>query len=237
MNRPAGCGVGLLLVAALAGCTPSPPADAPAGAAASAPPAAAATPDDPARGGTRHGTWARAEGERQGMPITWEYREDYSVAPPRRLPQLVVISQARDVPYVGQSDPSLQQEFTARERQLQAAFGDAAELVAVLDWHQQHDWFFLYRCLGHAGPRRCGARRPARARRARESGKRRAGVLFDPEEARRHAAVVRGKFVRLMPLTRHRGAATVRAHEHAAHPQPLFLSPPTIAPRSFLRLS
>jgi hypothetical protein len=142
MNRPAGCGVGLLLVAALAGCTPSPPADAPAGAAASAPPAAAATPDDPARGGTRHGTWARAEGERQGMPITWEYREDYSVAPPRRLPQLVVISQARDVPYVGQSDPTLQQEFTARERQLQAAFGDAAELVAVLDWHQQHDWFF-----------------------------------------------------------------------------------------------
>lgn len=141
MSSTAGRGAALLLVAALAGCAPSPPADAPKSSAAAPPPTAAA-PDDPGRGGSRPGTWVRAEGERQGMPITWEYRDDYTVAPPRRLPQLAVISLARDVPYVGQRDPASQQEFDAHERQLRTALGDAAELVAVLDWHQQHDWFF-----------------------------------------------------------------------------------------------
>ena len=141
MNAVAGRVAGPLLVAVLAGCAPSPPADTPAGHAAATPPPVAAS-DNPARGGRRHGIWVRAEAERQGQPIVWEYREDYSVAPPRRLPQLLVVSQTREVPYLGQRDPALQQEFDAREQQLQTALGDAAELIAVLDWHQQHDWYF-----------------------------------------------------------------------------------------------
>lgn len=142
MNTRARTVASLLLAAALAGCAP-PPSDAPPAAAVQAqpqPPAPALI--DPARGGVRHGVWARAEAEREGQPIAWEYREDFSVAPPRRLPQLLVVSEARQIPYVGQNDPALQHDFDARERLLLTALGSEAELVAVLDWNQQHDWFF-----------------------------------------------------------------------------------------------
>ncbi len=135
--------VGALFAATLAGCAPTPPppdASSPAAAASAQQPAPALT--DPARGGVRHGVWARAEAEREGRPIAWEYREDFSVAPPRRLPQLLVVSEARQIPYVGQNDPALQHDFDARERLLLTALGSEAELVAVLDWNQQHDWFF-----------------------------------------------------------------------------------------------
>jgi hypothetical protein len=133
--------VGALFVATLAGCAPTPPPpDASSPAASAQQPAPALT--DPARGGVRHGVWARAEAEREGRPIAWEYREDFSVAPPRRLPQLLVVSEARQIPYVGQNDPALQHDFDARERLLLTALGSEAELVAVLDWNQQHDWFF-----------------------------------------------------------------------------------------------
>ncbi len=121
------------MLAALGGCSDSTPPAAPAG---------AVKPADPSRDGARAGQWARAESERDKRPITWQYREDFTVAPPRQLPQLVVVSQALTIPYVGQADPVLQQEFAAREQRLLDALKDKAELVAVLDWSQQHDWFF-----------------------------------------------------------------------------------------------
>jgi hypothetical protein len=125
------------MLAALGACSDSaPPA---------APPAVqgdVAKPADPSRDGARAGRWARAESEREKMPIAWQYREDFAVAPPRQLPQLVVVSQALNIPYVGQTDPTLQQEHAAREQRLLDALAGKAELVAVLDWHVQHDWFF-----------------------------------------------------------------------------------------------
>ncbi|WP_257386475.1 hypothetical protein, partial [Tahibacter caeni] len=133
----------LLAVALATGCAPS--ADAPDGAATpvKAPAnASAETANDPSHGGAREGNWVRAESERQGLPLVWEYRDDYAVVPPRRLPQLLVVSLAREVPYVGQTIPELQREFDAHERQLRTALGADADLVAVLDWHRQHDWFF-----------------------------------------------------------------------------------------------
>jgi hypothetical protein len=122
--------IAVMLVAATAGCAgPPPPA---------APPGTGAT--DPARGGARTGAWTRAESERDKMPIVWEFRDDYSAAAQRV--QLIVVSQALDVPYVGQVDAALQQEFATREQRLRDALADKADLVAVLDWRQQHDWFF-----------------------------------------------------------------------------------------------
>ncbi len=126
----------VLMLAVLGGCTDSAPPAAPDQ------PADAAKPSDPSRNGARAGQWARAESERDKLPIVWQYREDFAVAPPRQLPQLVVVSQALKIPYVGQTDPALQQELTAREQRLLDALKDKAELVAVLDWSQQHDWFF-----------------------------------------------------------------------------------------------
>lgn len=126
----------VLMLAALGGCSDSAPP------AASAPPADVVKPIDPSRNGARAGHWARAESERDKLPIVWQYREDFAVAPPRQLPQLVVVSQALKIPYVGQTDPALQQELAVREQRLLDALKDKAELVAVLDWSQQHDWFF-----------------------------------------------------------------------------------------------
>jgi hypothetical protein len=79
---------------------------------------------------------------RDKLPIVWHYREDFAVAPPRQLPQLVVVSQALKIPYVGQTDPALEQELAEREQRLLDALTGKAELVAVLDWSRQHDWFF-----------------------------------------------------------------------------------------------
>jgi len=126
----------VLMLAALGGCADSAPPAAPA------PPADVVKPVDPSRGGARAGQWARAESERDRLPIAWQYREDFAVAPPRQLPRLVVVSQGLKIPYVGQIDPALQQEFALREQRLLDALKDKAELVAVLDWSQQHDWFF-----------------------------------------------------------------------------------------------
>jgi hypothetical protein len=126
----------VLMLAVLGGCADSTPPAAPA------PPADVAKPADPSRNGARAGQWARAESERDKLPIAWQYREDFAVAPPRQLPQLVVVSQALKIPYVGQTDPALQQGFAVLEQHLLDVLDDKAELVAVLDWNQQHDWFF-----------------------------------------------------------------------------------------------
>lgn len=125
----------LTLLLAAVGCTPSPP---PSGATPQV--AEAAVAHDPARGGARRGNWLRAESERDTLPIVWEFRDDY--VPAESRPQLVIVSQVRDVPYVGQADPPLEAELAAREDRLLAALAGRAELVAVLDWRQQHDWFF-----------------------------------------------------------------------------------------------
>lgn len=126
----------VLMLATLGGCADPAPPTAPAQS------ADVVKPDDPSRSGARSGQWAQAESERDKLPIAWRYREDFAVTPPRQLPQLVVVSQALQIPYVGQTDPALQQEFAAREQRLLDALAGKAELVAVLDWHQQHDWFF-----------------------------------------------------------------------------------------------
>lgn len=126
----------VLMLATLGGCTdpalPTTPAQ----------PADVVKPDDPSRNGARSGQWVRVESERDKLPIVWLYREDFAVTPPRQLPQLLVVSQALQIPYVGQTDPALQQEFAVREQRLLDALAGKAELVAVLDWRQQHDWFF-----------------------------------------------------------------------------------------------
>jgi len=125
------------MLAALGGCSdPAPPAS------LQAEQADVAKAADPSRNGARAGRWARAESERDKLPIAWQYREDFAVAPPRQLPQLVVVSQALKIPYVGQVDPAVQDELAVREQRLLDALKDKAELVAVLDWHVQHDWFF-----------------------------------------------------------------------------------------------
>ncbi|HSX58687.1 MAG TPA: hypothetical protein VLF18_00675 [Tahibacter sp.] len=133
----------LATLAGLAGCAPS---TAPAQTAA-APPAAAsaeaapASADDPSRGGARRGTWLRAESERDELPIVWEFRDDYA-APAGLPPRLVIVSQVRDIPYVGQIDTTLRAELAGREQRLIDALAGHAELIAVLDWRLQHDWYF-----------------------------------------------------------------------------------------------
>lgn len=122
----------LAALALLAGCTPP---DTPA------PPAAQAAQEDPSRGGARHGSWLRAESEHSKRPIVWEFRDDYA-APPGAPPQLLIVSQARDTPYVGQDANAQRAVFVAREQRLLDALAGHAELVAVLDWSQQHDWYF-----------------------------------------------------------------------------------------------
>jgi hypothetical protein len=123
----------LASLALVAGCAPSGPA--------APPPAAKAVQDDPSRGGARRGSWVRAESEHKSLPIAWELRDDY-VVPPGAPPQLVIVSQAREIPYVGQGESTQRAEFVAREQRLLDALAGHAELVAVLDWSQQHDWYF-----------------------------------------------------------------------------------------------
>lgn len=128
MNRAAPL---LLTVALLAGCAQGdPPA-----------PAAPAAQSDPSRGGARPGVWIRAESEHKDLPIAWELRDDY-VAPAGAQRRLLIVSQVRDVPYVGQTDATQRPEFFVREQHLLEGLAGHADLVAVLDWRQQHDWYF-----------------------------------------------------------------------------------------------
>lgn len=115
----------------LAGCTSEPPPPAPA-------PGAAVV--DPARGGARAGTWLRAESRKDGKPIAWEYRDDY-VARAERA-RLIVVSLGHEDTFDGSIPASRQRDYDEREQRLREALKDRAELVATLDWNQQHDWFF-----------------------------------------------------------------------------------------------
>lgn len=119
----------------LAGCSsesPSPPA--------ATTPAATASVVDPARGGARHGTWLRAESRKEDRPIAWEYRDDYVVKPERA--RLIVVSLGHEDAFDGNTPASRQRDYDEREQRLREALKDRAELVATLDWRQQHDWFF-----------------------------------------------------------------------------------------------
>jgi hypothetical protein len=128
------------VVALLAGCgQDAPPATSASTSAAK--PTAADVRDDPARGGARKGSWIRAESERQDLPIVWELRDDY-VAPDSMPRKLLVVSEAREVPFVGQNDTAQHARFVAREQRLLDALAGHADLIAVLDWRQQHDWYF-----------------------------------------------------------------------------------------------
>lgn len=126
------------LVALLAGCAQESPSAPPATAAQ---PPATVAPDDPARGGARTGSWIRAESEHQELPIAWELRDDY-VAPAGAPRKLLIVSQERSIPFVGQNDIAQRAEFVAHEQRLLDALAGHADLVAVLDWRQQHDWYF-----------------------------------------------------------------------------------------------
>lgn len=119
----------------LAGCTAEPP---PAATAENAAPAAAVT--DPTRGGSRGGTWLHAESLKDGKPIAWDFRETYAPVPGRT--RLAVVSLGHEETFNGSSTPEQQHDYAARESGLLEALKGRADLVAVLDWRQQHDWFF-----------------------------------------------------------------------------------------------
>lgn len=119
----------------LAGCAPeSPPA------ASGAQDPAAASVADPTRGGTRGGTWLHAESLKDGVPIAWDFRDDYSPLPQRT--RLVVVSLGHEESFDGNTDAERQRVYDAHERSLLDGLKGRADLVAVLDWRQQHDWFF-----------------------------------------------------------------------------------------------
>lgn len=122
----------LPLLLALSACSPSPPPP-------SAPVAPAVGPD-PSLGGARTGTWARAEGERKGKPMIWSYREDYATDAAR--PRLLIVSQGVEAATDSSIMQRLQPELDQREKRLREGLQAKAVLVAVLDWDQQHDWYF-----------------------------------------------------------------------------------------------
>lgn len=125
----------LIVLCGLAACsTESPPPVAPA---AGKPAAGAA---DPARGGARQGTWVRAESQKDGQPIAWEYRDDYVATAGRT--RLVVVSLGHEDAFNGSTPAERQRDYDQREQRLREALKDRADLVAALDWRQQHDWFF-----------------------------------------------------------------------------------------------
>jgi hypothetical protein len=129
----------LLVVVA---CSDAPSAAPPAaGAAASSAPTAAGK-SDPARAGARKGTWARAESDRAGVPIVWEFREDAGDAQRKDKPQLLTVSWVyKAAADDAQPDPAQLAAFAAFEDRLLAALGDKAELVAVLTFNRQHNWY------------------------------------------------------------------------------------------------
>ena len=128
----------LAILVLLAACAPTtaPPTAAGEKSAAASPPA------DPTRGGMRKGTWLHAEALKDGVPISWDFREDYAVAAPGSLPRLIVVSLGHEENYDGSTSAAAQAEHDAREKNLHDGLKERAELVAVLDWRQQHDWFF-----------------------------------------------------------------------------------------------
>ena len=121
----------LPLLLALSACSPAPPPSAPA---------APAVGPDPSLGGARAGTWVRAEGERKGKGMIWTYREDFT--PSAARPRLLVVSQGVEAATDDAVMQRLQPELDQREKLLREGLQGKAELVAVLDWDQQHDWYF-----------------------------------------------------------------------------------------------
>lgn len=92
---------------------------------------------DPAR----EGSWLRAEGKRQGMPIVWQMLENHAVAAPRT--QLLVVSwHFKSSRNDGQLDEAAKNESLAIEKTLVTALEAHAQLVAVMDFNTQHDWYF-----------------------------------------------------------------------------------------------
>lgn len=129
----------LAVLVLLAACAP---ATAPPNAAGEKSVEAASPTADPTRGGLRKGTWLHAQSMKDGVPISWDFREDYTVAAPRPLPRLIVVSLGHEDNYDGSTSAATQAEQDAREKRLIESLKERAELVAVLDWRQQHDWFF-----------------------------------------------------------------------------------------------
>lgn len=122
-----------------------------AGCAAESPPPAATAENaaktpvaDPTRGGARGGTWLHAETLKNGQPIAWDFRDDYAAVPERT--RLVVVSLGHEHAFDGSTTAEQQSDYNTRENSLLEALKDRADLVATLDWNQQHDWFF------YAGP-------------------------------------------------------------------------------------
>ena len=150
MNKLLVCLVVLALAACSSNETPAPPEGAPT---AAAPPPVAAPPSgdastitirDVARNGARPGNWRRAESDRNGVPIAWEFREDVDPARRATLPRLIVVSA---VNYARtdkdqRPDASLLDVYDALERQLVTLLSDRADLVAVLTYYRQYDWYF-----------------------------------------------------------------------------------------------
>jgi hypothetical protein len=121
------------LLSLLCACAPAP---------APAPPAnpPAAVGPDPSLAGARSGTWVRAEGERKGKPMIWTYREDF--VPGAARPKLLVVSMGVESATDAATMHHLQPELDQHEKNLREGLQGKAELVAVLDWDQQHDWYF-----------------------------------------------------------------------------------------------
>lgn len=136
MNKLAVCLVCFTLAACSSTETPAP---------SSAPDTASATAArDPARGGVRPGRWLRADSQRQGVPITWEFRDDVEPARRATLPRLVVVSVLNHTQTGTDQRPqaSLVDTYDAIERELLAQLSGKAELVAVLTYYYQYDWYF-----------------------------------------------------------------------------------------------
>lgn len=133
MNKLAVC----LVCFALAACAPTDPPTASYS-------AATAAARDPARGGARPGVWHRAEAERNGAPIAWEFRADVDAARRATLPQLVVVSVVNyvDVGEDKRLKASTIDAYDRIERDLAGLMAGKGELVAVLDHYRQYDWYF-----------------------------------------------------------------------------------------------
>lgn len=146
MNRLALC----FACFALAACAPTDvPTDAPT-APSGAAPASAAVARDPARNGARAGAWRRAESDRQGVPIAWEFRVDVDAARRATLPQLVVVSVMNPAAVAanGRLNAATLDTYDRIERDLVGLLAGKGDLVAVLDYYQQYDWYFYAANIG-----------------------------------------------------------------------------------------
>jgi hypothetical protein len=134
MNRLAAVALCLTLAACSASDVAAPPAAAPGELYAR----------DPARGGARAGFWRRADSDRGGVPIAWDFRDDVDAARRATLPQLVIVSVV-DYVRIGpdqRPEPALIDVYDAIERDLVALMAGKADLVAVLAYYRQYDWYF-----------------------------------------------------------------------------------------------